>query len=87
MTVEVRVQPRAKRNALRPMQGGGWKLALTAPPVEGKANQALVDFFAKGLQISRSRVRILGGEKSRQKVVSLDGISEAQWSEFAREEG
>ena len=87
MTVEVRVRPRAKRNALLPMPGGGWKLALTAPPVEGKANQALVDFFAKGLQISRSRVRILRGEKSRQKVVSLDGISEAQWSEFAREEG
>ena len=79
MTVELRVQPRAKRNALVPTPDGQWKLYLTAPPVEGQANQALTEFFAKGLGIARSRVRLLSGEKSRQKVVVLDGISEEQF--------
>ena len=83
MNVTVRVQPRAKRNALTPWQDGGWKLSLTAPAVEGQANQALIEFFAKGLRISRSRVTIVSGEKSRQKVVALDGVSEEQFGQFA----
>lgn len=83
MTVEVRVQPRAKRNALLPGPEGRWKLYLTAPAVEGQANQALVEFFAKGLGIAQSRVRILSGAKSRQKVVALEGITAEQFLALA----
>ena len=83
MTVEVRVQPRAKRNALLPASEGRWKLYLTAPAVEGQANQALVEFFAKRLGIARSRVRLLSGERSRQKVVALEGISAEQFLALA----
>ena len=79
MTIELRVQPRAKRNALVPAPEGRWKLFLTAPAVEGKANEAMIEFFAKGLGIVRSRVRLLTGEKSRHKVVALDGITEKQF--------
>ena len=78
MTLEVRVQPRARRNALVAGQDGQWKLLLTAPAVEGRANEALVAFFAKGLGVAQSRVRLLSGEKSRQKVVELVGISKEQ---------
>jgi uncharacterized protein len=83
MNVAIRVQPRAKRNALVRLPDGKWKLFLNAPAVEGKANQALVEFLAKGLGIARSRVRVLSGEKSRQKVVSLDGVNEDQFSSLA----
>ncbi|MBI2819236.1 MAG: DUF167 domain-containing protein [Acidobacteria bacterium] len=79
MTIELRVQPRAKRNALVLAPDGRWKLYLTAPPVEGQANQALIQFFSKRLGIARSRVHLLAGEKSRQKVVALDGISEEEF--------
>jgi uncharacterized protein (TIGR00251 family) len=83
VTVELRVQARSRRNALVPAPDGRWKLCLTAPPVEGRANQALIDFFSRTLGIARSRVRILSGEKSRQKVIALDGVSEPQLRNIA----
>ena len=85
MNIEVRVQSRAKRNAIKPGtpgQSGEWKRYLTAPAVEGQANQALIEFFAKGLRISRSRVSIVSGEKSRHKVVALDGVTEEQFRQL-----
>jgi uncharacterized protein (TIGR00251 family) len=79
MNLRVRVQPRAKRNALVPWQDGQWKLSVTAPAVEGKANEACVEYMARTLGIPRSRVRIVSGEKSRNKVVALDGVSEEEF--------
>jgi uncharacterized protein (TIGR00251 family) len=78
MNLRVRVQARAKRNVIVPWQDGQWKLYVTAPAVEGQANEACVEFLARTLGIPRSRVRIVSGEKSRNKVVSLDGITEEE---------
>ena len=83
MILRVRVQPRAKKNALAGQIEEEWKLLLTAPPIEGRANQACIEFFARGLGIPRSRVRLLSGEKSRHKVLELDGISEEEFLRFA----
>ncbi len=89
MKIKIRVQPRAKRNQLIKMNrqagqlGDEWKLQLTAPPVDGKANQACIEFFARGLEISRSRVRLLSGEKSQHKLLELDGVGEAEFLRFA----
>jgi uncharacterized protein YggU (UPF0235/DUF167 family) len=60
-----------------------WKLLLTAPPVEGRANQACIEFLARGLRIPQSRVRLVAGEKSRHKVFELDGVSEEEFLRFA----
>lgn len=86
MILRVRVQPRAKRNALVRWQSGEWKLYLTAPAVEGQANRACIEFFARGLRIPRSRIRLLSGEKSRQKLLELDGVSEEEFQRFASPE-
>ena len=83
MILRVRVQPRAKKNALAGQIEQEWKLLLTAPPIEGRANQACIEFFARGLRIPQSRVRLLSGEKSRHKVLELDGISEEEFLRFA----
>jgi len=83
MILRVRVQPRAKRNALAGQMEQEWKLLLTAPPVEGRANQACIEFLARGLGIPQSRVRLLAGEKSRHKVLELDGVSEDAFLRFA----
>ena len=83
MILRVRVQPRAKRNALAGQMEQEWKLLLTAPPVEGRANRACIEFFARGLGIPQSRVRLIAGEKSRHKVLELDGISEDEFLRFA----
>ena len=83
MILRVRVQPRAKKNALAGRIEQEWKLLVTAPPIEGRANQACVEFLARGLGIPQSRVRVLSGEKSRHKVLELDGVSEEEFLQFA----
>jgi uncharacterized protein (TIGR00251 family) len=56
-------------------EDGALKIRLTAPPVDGAANEALIKFLAEALSISRSRVEIVAGQTSRQKVVRIAGIS------------
>jgi hypothetical protein len=71
----VKVHPRARKNAITGTIGDALKLALTAPPVEGKANQAVIEFFADLFQIPRSSVTIASGETSRNKVIRIAGVS------------
>ena len=70
----VKVHPRAKRSALAGRLGDAWKLSLAAPPVDGKANDECVRFFAEFAAVPRSRVRILTGLTSRLKVVEIEGV-------------
>ncbi|MDX9975143.1 MAG: DUF167 domain-containing protein [FCB group bacterium] len=74
--VTVRVQPRASRNALVVEPDGRIRVALTAPPVEGAANEALRVFLAEVFGVPRASVRVVRGDKSRDKVVSVAGITE-----------
>ena len=77
VSFSIKVHPRARKNAITGTVGDALKLALTAPPVEGKANQAVIEFFADLFQIPRSSVTIASGETSRNKVVRVSGISRA----------
>jgi hypothetical protein len=74
-TFAVKIHPRAKKNAITGQVGDALKLALTAPPVDGKANQACIDFFAKLLNVPRSSVTIAAGQTSRNKVIRVAGLS------------
>ncbi len=78
LTFTVRVHPRARKNAITGVMGDALKLALTAPPVDGKANQAVVEFFADLFQIPRSSVTIASGASSRNKVVRIMGVTAEQ---------
>ncbi len=78
LTFAVKVHPRARKNEITGTVGDALKLALTAPPVEGKANQAVIDFFAEFFDIPRSSVTIASGETSRNKVIRVSGISAMQ---------
>jgi uncharacterized protein len=71
----VRVQPRAKKNAVVGELGDTLKIALTAPPVDGRANEACIEFFANLLKVPRSSVSIASGETSRRKVIRVAGLS------------
>ncbi len=75
VTFAVKVHPRARKNAITGVVGDALKLALTAPPVEGKANQAVIEFFADLFAIPRSSVTIASGETSRNKIVRIAGVS------------
>ena len=74
----VKVHPRAKKNAITGEVGDALKLALTAPPVDGKANEACIDFFAKLLKVPRSSVTIAAGFTSRNKVIRVSGMTAEQ---------
>jgi len=74
-TFEVRVHPRAKKSAITGKLGDALKLSLTSPPIDGKANEACIEFFAKLLKVPRSSVTIASGQRSRQKVIRVSGLS------------
>ena len=70
----VKVHPRAKQSGVTGRLGDAWKLALAAPPVDGKANDECIRFFAEFAGVPRSRVRIVMGLTSRLKVVEIEGV-------------
>src|ERR1700730_5952021 len=71
----VKVHTRARQNAITGELGDALKVSLTAPPVEGKANEACIDFFAKLLEVPRSSITIAAGHTSRNKVIRVIGLS------------
>jgi uncharacterized protein (TIGR00251 family) len=76
--ISIYVQPRANKTTIAGMHDGCVKVRLAAPPVDGAANAALIEFVAKRLRIAKSRVRIVTGQTSRRKVVEVDGVSAEQ---------
>ncbi|MCB2192204.1 MAG: YggU family protein [Deltaproteobacteria bacterium] len=75
VSLAIRVAPRASRNELAGVEAGVLKVRLTAPPVEGAANQALVKLLAKTLGVAKGKVRVVSGERSRNKRVLIQGLS------------
>jgi len=76
--LQVRLQPRASANAIAGVQDGVVRVRVTAPPVDGAANEALVRLLAKALSVGRGRVSIVRGRSSRNKVVRVEGLSEEE---------
>jgi uncharacterized protein (TIGR00251 family) len=73
--VSVRVQPRASREAIRGIRNGALEVSLTAPPVDGKANAALLALLADRLGVPRRAVSLVRGDTGRDKLVAVEGIS------------
>jgi uncharacterized protein (TIGR00251 family) len=73
--IRLRVQPRAARTEVVGEHGDALRVRLTAAPVEGAANEALVRFLAKRLGVARSMVHLVAGQTARIKVVKVEGIS------------
>ncbi len=69
------VQPGGKKSEVLGEHDGALKVRIQARPVEGQANAAIVDFVAKTFGVSRSKVNLIRGEKSRQKVVEITGLT------------
>jgi uncharacterized protein (TIGR00251 family) len=77
-TFVVRVHPRAKKNAITGEVGDALKVNLTAPPIEGRANEACLEFFANLLKVPRSSITIAAGQSSRNKVLRVAGLTAEQ---------
>jgi uncharacterized protein (TIGR00251 family) len=76
--VTVKVHSRARRTALAGRFGEAYKVDVAAPPVDGKANEECIRWFAELAGVPRSRVRIVTGLTSRTKVVEIDGVSQIE---------
>jgi len=83
-TFAIRVQPRARKNAIVGERGDALKLALTAPPVEGRANEACIEFLAEFLKVPRSSITIAAGQSSRNKVIRVRGLTAVEVAERLR---
>lgn len=81
----VRVVPRASRTEIAGLHAGALKIRLQAPPVDGAANEALVDFLASALHVARGAVRIVRGGSSRSKVVEIHGVEAGAVTQLAEE--
>lgn len=74
ITIKIHVAPRSSSNKVVGVHNGAIKVSLTAPPVDGAANKALVEFLAKVLGVPKGAVRIVSGEASRHKMVAVIGV-------------
>ena len=72
--LSVRLTPRAPREEIAGFEGETLRVRVTAPPVEGRANRALVRLLAKRLGVPRGAVRVVTGQTSRSKVVAIAGL-------------
>jgi uncharacterized protein (TIGR00251 family) len=70
------IQPRASKNEISGVMNGALKIRLTSPPVEGAANKACIKFIAKRLGVSASKVDIVGGLTSKNKIIRVEGMDE-----------
>jgi uncharacterized protein (TIGR00251 family) len=77
-TLSVRVHPGAKNDAVTGLHAGALKIALSAPPVDGRANEALIAFVAEKVGLPKARVSLVGGASSRSKVLRITGRSAAE---------
>jgi uncharacterized protein (TIGR00251 family) len=86
MIVDVQVVPRASRVAVGPAVGDRLRVAVTAPPVDGAANAALIDALARAFGVRRAAVRIVRGETGRRKTVEIEGGNPATLQALLRGE-
>jgi len=86
-TLSVRIQPRASKNSITRMADGSFKIRLTAPPVDGAANEALVALLSEALSVSRSAIEIVSGHAARDKRISLAGMSLDEVKRLLNNEG
>jgi uncharacterized protein len=78
LILSLHVQPRASRTGLTGIHGGSLKIAITAPPVEGKANKEVIAFLAAFFKIPKKEITIVGGLQSRTKRCSIRSLTESE---------
>ncbi|MFB3097367.1 MAG: DUF167 domain-containing protein [Dehalococcoidia bacterium] len=76
--IEIRVQPRASRNAISGMRAGILRIRVTAPPVDGQANAAAISLLAQALDLPKSAIRLVRGASSREKTLAVESMSQEE---------
>ena len=82
ITIEILVQPRASREKIGPMHDGRLKIAVTAPPVDGEANAAVIALLARRLGVARGDITVVAGASSRRKTLRIANVTPRQIEEM-----
>jgi uncharacterized protein (TIGR00251 family) len=85
LAISVQLTPRSSRNKILKIHDGALKIAIQAPPVDGAANDELIRFLAKTFSLPKSNIQITSGHTGKRKVLALNGITKAQFSEILAE--
>ena len=78
----VRIIPRSSRNEIAGREGSVYRIKVTSPPVDGKANKALINLLSKVLKTPKKNIEIISGEKSRNKRIRINNISDDELSQI-----
>ena len=81
VVIKIKVQPRASKSRIAGLLGDSLKVTLTAPPVDGAANMACIEFFARLMGLPKSRIEIISGQTGRTKLLKIFGINSADLKE------
>ena len=84
VTIEVQVQTKSSRDEIFGLQNGRFKVKVAAPPVDGKANERLIELIARALGVSKSSVKIVKGETSRIKILKIKGVNRDKLDSFMK---
>ena len=84
ITLTLHIQPGAKKTEFAGLHGDALKIRLAAPPVDGKANEALIKFVAETLKLPKSAVNLKSGQTSRRKVLEVSGTTSETVASFAQ---
>jgi uncharacterized protein len=76
--LKLRVSPRSRRPGIAGRHGDAWRVRVAEPPEDGRANEAVLDLLARTLDLPRSRFALVSGHSSREKIVVLEGVEQAQ---------
>lgn len=87
LNLKIKVIPRASRNEIAGFRGDSLLVRLKAPPLEGKANKALIEFLSGELDLKKNKVELLQGDKSRNKVVAIKDASDTCLQKIRELEG
>ncbi len=80
LNIQVQIQPGSSKDQIIDLHNGRLKIKISAPPVDGKANQNLIEFIAKALGVSKSKIEIVKGRTSKLKTLKISGIDQKSFS-------
>ena len=80
LNIQVQIQPRSSKDQIIGIHNGRLKIKISAPPVDGKANQNLIEFIAKAFGVSKSKIEIVKGRTSKLKTLKISGIDQKSFS-------
>jgi uncharacterized protein (TIGR00251 family) len=84
VTIDVKVLPKSGRDEIRGFVNGALKIRVSAPPIEGRANDRLIELISSTIGVSRADITVIKGRTSRIKTLRIEGVSQSKFSWFKK---